>query len=172
MCPWTTCCYKSNQTVSSSLAFGSSSRPRVKPDQRVQTPINIVPYIVFKLQSRLHWHAYAVRVLKWVIKMWSKVMNDIVDLTWSYSDIATQNIMAVTSSKQCIHFFLSERCPPTSKLNVGNNDYTLDKNITSRKCIFLYNSQNITYSLKLRFLNEKWTSTIPVVLTYGNQESR
>ena len=55
--------------------------------------------------------------------------------TWSYSDMATQKIMAVTSSKQWIHFFLSDRWPPTSN------------------------------SLKLRFLNEKWTSTIPVVLT-------
>ena len=34
--------------------------------------------------------------------------------TWSYSDIATQKIMAVTSSKQWIHFFRSDRCPPTS----------------------------------------------------------
>lgn len=34
--------------------------------------------------------------------------------TWSYSDIATQNIIAVTSSKQWIHFFLSDRWPPTS----------------------------------------------------------
>lgn len=34
--------------------------------------------------------------------------------TWSYSLIATQKIIAVTSSKQCIHFFLSDRCPPTS----------------------------------------------------------
>merc|ERR1712001_291484 len=55
--------------------------------------------------------------------------------TWSYSDIATQKMMAVTSSKQWIHFFLSDLWPPTSN------------------------------SLKLRFLNEKWTSTIPVVLT-------
>ena len=34
--------------------------------------------------------------------------------TWSYSLIATQNIMAVTSSKQWIHFFRSDLCPPTS----------------------------------------------------------
>ena len=34
--------------------------------------------------------------------------------TWSYSDIATQKMMAVTSSKQWIHFLRSERWPPTS----------------------------------------------------------
>ena len=34
--------------------------------------------------------------------------------TWSYSLIATQKIIAVTSSKQWIHFFLSDLCPPTS----------------------------------------------------------
>ena len=34
--------------------------------------------------------------------------------TWSYSDMATQKMMAVTSSKQWIHFFRSERWPPTS----------------------------------------------------------
>ena len=55
--------------------------------------------------------------------------------TWSYSDMATQKMMAVTSSKQWIHFFRSDLWPPTSK------------------------------SLKLRFLKEKWTSTMPVVFT-------
>lgn len=35
--------------------------------------------------------------------------------TWSYSDMATQKMMAVTSSKQWIHFFRSDLCPPTSK---------------------------------------------------------
>lgn len=34
--------------------------------------------------------------------------------TWSYSDIATQKIIAVTSSKQCIHFLRSLLWPPTS----------------------------------------------------------
>ena len=55
--------------------------------------------------------------------------------TWSYSDIATQNMMAVTSSKQWIHFFLSDRWPATSN------------------------------TLKFKFLNEKWTWATPVVLT-------
>lgn len=35
--------------------------------------------------------------------------------TWSYSLNATMNIIAVTSSKQWIHFFRSDRWPPTSK---------------------------------------------------------
>ena len=35
--------------------------------------------------------------------------------TWSYSDMATQKMMAVTSSKQWIHFLRSDRWPPTSK---------------------------------------------------------
>ena len=39
--------------------------------------------------------------------------------TWSYSDMATQNIMAVTFSKQWIHFLRSERCP-TSICELGN----------------------------------------------------
>ena len=34
--------------------------------------------------------------------------------TWSYSLMATQKMMAVTSSKQWIHFLRSDRCPPTS----------------------------------------------------------
>lgn len=34
--------------------------------------------------------------------------------TWSYSDMATQKMMAVTSSKQWIHFFRSDLWPPTS----------------------------------------------------------
>ena len=33
---------------------------------------------------------------------------------WSYSEIATTKSTAVTFSKQCIHFFLSDLCPPTS----------------------------------------------------------
>lgn len=33
---------------------------------------------------------------------------------WSYSDMATRNTMAVTFSKQWIHFFRSLRWPPTS----------------------------------------------------------
>ena len=44
--------------------------------------------------------------------------------TWSYSDMATQKMMAVTSSKQWIHFLRSDRWPPTSnnlkrKINRG-----------------------------------------------------
>ena len=35
--------------------------------------------------------------------------------TWSYSLKATINMIAVTSSKQWIHFFRSDRWPPTSK---------------------------------------------------------
>ena len=38
---------------------------------------------------------------------------------WSYSDMATQNIMAVTYSKQWIHFLRSERCP-TSICELAN----------------------------------------------------
>lgn len=36
--------------------------------------------------------------------------------TWSYSDNAVQKMMLVTDSKQCIHFFRSERWPPTSNI--------------------------------------------------------
>ena len=36
--------------------------------------------------------------------------------TRSYALNATQNIIAVTPSKQCIHFFLSDLCPPTSNI--------------------------------------------------------
>ena len=66
--------------------------------------------------------------------------------------MATQNIMAVTSSKQWIHFFLSDLWPPTS--NNLENDF-IEKALIFPLCAYL----------KLRFLNEKWTSTIPVVLT-------
>ena len=36
--------------------------------------------------------------------------------TKSYSLNATQNIIPVTPSKQCIHFLRSDRCPPTSSI--------------------------------------------------------
>lgn len=35
---------------------------------------------------------------------------------WSYPLMATRNIRALTFSKQWIHFFLSDRCPPTSNI--------------------------------------------------------
>ena len=35
---------------------------------------------------------------------------------WSYPLIATKNIKALTFSKQWIHFFRSDRCPPTSNI--------------------------------------------------------
>lgn len=38
--------------------------------------------------------------------------------TWSYSLNATQKMMDVTDSKQWIHFFRSERWPPTSNILV------------------------------------------------------
>jgi hypothetical protein len=41
--------------------------------------------------------------------------------------MATQKMMAVTSSKQWIHFFRSERCPPTSNnLLSSKEDYVRD----------------------------------------------
>ena len=36
--------------------------------------------------------------------------------TKSYPDKATQNMIEVTPSKQWIHFFLSDLCPPTSNI--------------------------------------------------------
>lgn len=36
--------------------------------------------------------------------------------TWSYSLSATQKMIDVTASKQWIHFFRSDRCPPTSNI--------------------------------------------------------
>ncbi len=61
--------------------------------------------------------------------------------TRSYSLNATKNIIEVTSSKQCIHFLRSERCPPTSKTR------------------------------KLRSLTLKLISTMPVVLTLDRSMS-
>lgn len=40
--------------------------------------------------------------------------------TWSYSLKATQKMILVTASKQWIHFFLSDLCPPTSKRWIDN----------------------------------------------------
>lgn len=55
--------------------------------------------------------------------------------TWSYSLSATQKMMLVTASKQWIHFFLSDRCPPTSNIlidrsQLGAKDWTLDFRLT------------------------------------------
>ncbi len=110
-CLWTTCCCRWSQRAWGSPASGSSSRPRGVPrrGERWEVRVSERRMCLCLSQSRTR--------------------------TWSYSDIATQKIMAVTSSKQWIHFFRSDRCPPTSN------------------------------SLKLRFLKEKWTSTIPVVFT-------
>lgn len=52
---------------------------------------------------------YSLPTRGWILTVVSSSCN-----TWSYSLMATQNIMAVTSSKQWIHFFLSDLCPPTS----------------------------------------------------------
>ena len=40
---------------------------------------------------------------------------------WSYSDIATMNKTPFTLSKQCNHFFRSERWPPTSIKRIFND---------------------------------------------------
>src|SRR5688572_2042995 len=47
--------------------------------------------------------------------------------TWSYSDMATQKMMAVTSSKQWIHFFRSDLWPPTSNSLLRNGEITITK---------------------------------------------
>lgn len=36
--------------------------------------------------------------------------------SWSYSEMATRKRMVVTFSKQWIHFFRSDRWPPTSNM--------------------------------------------------------
>lgn len=57
--------------------------------------------------------------------------------TWSYPLSATQKIMAVTSSKQWIHFFLSDLWPPTSKsLMDKERCETTDMKIHSHSCTF------------------------------------
>jgi hypothetical protein len=75
------------------------------------------------------------------------------DHTWSYSDMATQNIIAVTSSKQWIHFFLSDRWPPTSnnlkiyrqmidkpnKVNFGNLNICTFSNTSINVMVFTWN---------------------------------
>lgn len=43
--------------------------------------------------------------------------------TISYSLKATQKMIAVTPSKQWIHFFLSDRCPPTSNILEKNENF-------------------------------------------------
>ena len=49
----------------------------------------------------------------------------------SYAERATQKTMAVTPSKQWIHFFLSDRCPPTSNI-LTNQSQTSRKQVTNR----------------------------------------
>ena len=56
-------------------------------------------------------------------KMWQLTVVSSSWRTWSYSLIATQNIIAVTSSKQWIHFLRSDLCPPTSNNLKTNNTY-------------------------------------------------
>ena len=63
--------------------------------------------------------------------------------TWSYSDTSTQNIMAVTSSKQWIHFLDSERCP----ISICEFNYTStkkDRRWTNLKLICLNSKQKST----------------------------
>lgn len=110
------------------------------------------------LQSDLWWFNWV--ILTVVSSSWS---------TWSYPLRATQKIMAVTSSKQWIHFFLSDLCPPTSNSlqesasqcgNVGE----IPRAESKTDCIRAMEPLPVFY-LKWRFLNVKWVSTIPVVFT-------
>lgn len=57
--------------------------------------------------------------------------------TKSYPDNATQNMIAVTPSKQCIHFLRSDRWPPTSNILQGrilrlNSEYNEYKHLMAR----------------------------------------
>lgn len=82
--------------------------------------------------------------------------------TWSYSDMATQKMIAVTSSKQCIHFLRSDRCPPTSnnlkkKIIINLYQIYIYAQISLILCTRLFhihhiqnqiNISSVTYSLK------------------------
>lgn len=75
----------------------------------------VLKEINVKLKERYNGATY-------IVKKVLKILQHVVILTvvssscntWSYSDIATQKIIAVTSSKQWIHFLRSDLWPPTS----------------------------------------------------------
>ena len=104
----TTCCCKSNQTVSNFLAFDSIQKKRM---------FRIIEYRKYVRGTHTFIHINNKNIRTVV----SSSCN-----TWSYSDIATQNMMAVTSSKQWIHFFRSDLWPPTSNSLKKRNDIQLD----------------------------------------------
>ena len=54
--------------------------------------------------------------------------------TWSYSLRATQKMIAVTSSKQCIHFLRSDRWPPTSNNLFTRQDTDITNVWTEQTC--------------------------------------
>ena len=81
--------------------------------------------------------------------------------TRSYALRDTQKTIAVTPSKQWIHFFLSDLCPPTSTILQNIQHYHFLQNYWASATILLH---ACTYR-KLRFLWEKFVSTIPVVFT-------
>ena len=96
-CLRTTYCCKLSQKASNSLAFGSVKEKSKWVKFLPNRPITI---------------AFNITVVSSSCS------------TWSYSDMATQKMMAVTSSKQWIHFLRSDRWPPTSnnlkrKINKG-----------------------------------------------------
>ena len=101
----------------------------------------------------------------------SLVLPSTVDL--SKSEMAARKMTDLTQSKQWIHFFRSERCPPTSNnLLSSKEDYVRDGILYRRFQDGRYHTlrkaeqtKETETHLKLRFLKEKCTSTIPVVLT-------
>lgn len=102
------------------------------------------PYHVLRITFKCHCEVIGQFLIQTVVSSSCK--------TWSYSDIATQNMIAVTSSKQWIHFFRSDRWPPTSNnlMDIG-------------KCVkWKYSPRNIKaqkilrqYSLKVKVLKGK-----------------
>ena len=74
------------------------------------------PLVIADRFEELHRLVHAILVNKKYIKKPKKLptISSSSAKTRSYAESATQKMIAVTPSKQWIHFFLSDLCPPTS----------------------------------------------------------
>ena len=109
--------YSAKQMVSGDLRIFSSKRSFLLRKRMMEvSPNHLLLQIEsnsFKLSCIRFWTNIKVNILQFNNNVHPTVVSSSCS-TWSYSDMATQKMMAVTSSKQWIHFFLSDLWPPTS----------------------------------------------------------
>ena len=115
--------YSGKQIVNGDLRIFSSNRSFLFKNKMIEVSPN---HLLLQIESnsfKLSCIRFCkVKKSKWVKSLPNRLIKIALKFTvvssscstWSYSDMATQKMMAVTSSKQWIHFLRSDRWPPTS----------------------------------------------------------